>query len=300
MVNNGVKGLDHDFQTDNIAVWKVLHHAVKDTEYVIHIKKFQKRQDGRKAFLALHASLLGRQAIDNHTGAAETKLQSLTWDGKVRKNWSFTKYILAHKEQHIILEKLKDFGSYGGIDENAKRRYFLQGIHDASLNPVISSISGDMSPKTFDECVEQFNNYIQQKKLYTRPTARTVNVSEMSTQSGNRKADKTKKTNLNDDGFDKNKDYSKHKTSVRYYSPAEWNKLSKGQRNYLRQARLTKKSKEVNKDTKIAALEATIQALSAQIGTKRKSDDTSTTESETSDDTLKPIKKTRIKSTKRG
>ena len=124
----------------------------------------------------------------------------------------------------------------------------------------------------------------------------------MSTQSGNRKADKTKKTNLNDDGFDKNKDYSKHKTSVRYYSPAEWNKLSKGQRNYLRQARLTKKSKEVKEDnnTRFAALEATIQALSAQIGNKRKADDVSTTESETSDDTLKPTKKTRIKSTKRG
>ena len=66
--------------------------------------------------------------------------------------------------------------------------------------------------------------------------------------------------------------------------------------------RLKKKSKEVKEDTntRFAALEATIQALSAQIGTKRKADDISTTESETSVDTLNPTKKTRIKSTKRG
>ena len=117
----------------------------------------------------------------------------------------------------------------------------------------------------------------------------------MSTQSGNQKADKTKKTNLTDDGFNKDKYYSKHKTSVRYYSPAEWNKLSKGQRNYLQQARIKKKAKEVKEKskTRIAALEATIQELSAHMGIKRKrEDDTSTTESETSDDTHKPTKKT--------
>ena len=78
MDKHGVRGLDKHVQTDNKAVWKLLHAAVKDTEYVTHIKKFQKKQDGRKAFLALHISLLGRQVIDNHTGAAETKLQSLT------------------------------------------------------------------------------------------------------------------------------------------------------------------------------------------------------------------------------
>ena len=88
-----------------------------------------------------------------------------------------------------------------------------------------------------------------------------------------------------------------------YYSPAEWNKLSKGQRNYLRQARLKRKAKEAKEErrTEFAELKATIQELSAHIGIKQKrEDDTSTTESKTSDETHKPTKKTRIKSTKRG
>ena len=56
-----------------------------------------------------------------------------------------------------------------------------------------------------------------------------------------------------------------------------------------------------DKETRISALEATIQELSAQIGAKwSRADDTSTTESKTSDDTIKPTRKTRIKSTKRG
>ena len=95
----------------------------------------------------------------------------------------------------------------------------------------------------------------------------------------------------------------KTKPSVRYYSPAEWNKLTKGQHNYLWRARIKTKAKEAKEEskTKIAALEATIQELSEHIRIKRKQeDDTSTTELETSDNTSTPTKKTCIKSTKRG
>ena len=73
----------------------------------------------------------------------------MNWDGKSRKNWSFSKYVLAHKEQHILLDKLKDFGSYPGLDEGSKRRYFLQGITDESLHTVKASIAG-AGQKTFD------------------------------------------------------------------------------------------------------------------------------------------------------
>ena len=92
---------------------------------------------------------------------------------------------MAHKEQHVTLEKPKDFGSHAGIDENAKHRHFLKGATDPASESVVASISGDLVSKSFDNCVEQFNNFIQQKKLQSKSNARTVNVSEIS-RSGNR------------------------------------------------------------------------------------------------------------------
>ena len=178
---------------------------------------------------------------------------------------------------------------------------------------MISSISGDVTPKTFDECVEQFNNYIQQKKLYSRATPKAVNISAMSS-SGNRTADTApRKDGYKADGYDKNKDYSKFKCEVRFYAPKEWSKLSAGQRNFVRQAKAKERAERSAESTSgprlIASLEATVQQLTAVVasltGKKRKvdfADNTSTTESERSEDS--PSKKSRsilrLPSTKRG
>ena len=295
-------GKDRHFTNDNMAVWKLLYATVKDTEFLTHIKKHQKKQDGRKAFLALHSSLLGKQAIDNQIGIAENRLQSLEWDGKVKKNWNFNKCVLAHKEQHVILDKLKDLSTYSRINENAKRRHFNKGITDPALETVIASISGNINPKSFDECVEHFNNFIQQKKLCGRSNAKTVNISAIA-KSGNRSFDKDKKRTLNDDGFDKTKDYSKYSMPVRFFTPDEWNKLSKGQRNFIRQTRRKGKEEDKSVSNKIAALEVTIAALTAKLEDKtpkrKRLSDTSETDSDESVD--KPVsKRTRVKTNKRG
>ena len=120
-----------------------------------------------------------------------------------------------------------------------------------------------------------------------------MNISAIA-KSGNRSLDKSNKRNLNDDGFDKTKDYSKHRITVRFFTPDEWNKLTKGQRNFIRQT--CRQEKEANKDasTKIAALEVIIAALSAKLegNTKPKRkrvSDTSETDSDESVD--KPVSK---------
>ena len=89
------------FDDDNLAMWKILYATVKESHYFTHIKKFQRQQDGRNTYLTLYDSLLGRQAIQNQTN----RLRGLSWDGKTKKGWNFDKYILAHKDQHIILGK---------------------------------------------------------------------------------------------------------------------------------------------------------------------------------------------------
>ena len=94
------------FQNNKHMVWKILCGA---------IKKFQKDQDGRSAHFTLYENLLGTEAIENQINSAKNQLHSLSWDGKVKKGWNFDKYVLAHRDQHIILEKLTDFEYNSGI-----------------------------------------------------------------------------------------------------------------------------------------------------------------------------------------
>ena len=104
------------FQKNNHMVWKILYGAIKDTQHISNIKKFQKDQDWRQAYLALYKNLLGTEAIQNRINKPKNWLQNLSWNGKVKKGWDFDKYVLAHKDQQIILEKLTDF-EYSGIDD---------------------------------------------------------------------------------------------------------------------------------------------------------------------------------------
>ena len=115
-MQNGVTVYNTKYQNDNHIAWKILYGAIKDTQHFTHIKKFQKEQDGRHTYFALYENLLGSKAIQNCMNSAKNQLENLLWDGKVKKGWNFDKYILAHKDQHIILEKFANF-KYSGIDE---------------------------------------------------------------------------------------------------------------------------------------------------------------------------------------
>ena len=78
---------------------------------------------------------------------------------------------------------------------------------------------------------------------------------------------------------------------MRFYKPEEWNKLSVGQRNFVRQEKLKLKSGAMataQMVSTVASLQASIQELTSRLNKNgkrpRDSDDTSTTESESSSD----------------
>ena len=125
----------------------------------------------------------------------------------------------------------------------------------------------------------------------------------MSSYTGNRTADR--KSNYKSDNFDKNKDYSNfgHGVEVKFYKPKDWNKLSVGQRNYVRQGKLQQKAEApaaaqtttqttAQMVSTVASLQASIQELTSRLNgngngnrkRRRDADDTSTTESESSSD----------------
>ena len=274
---------DPDFIQDNKEVWNLLWSIIKPTTYASHIKKHQKDQDGRSAYLSLYDSLLGSQSIDNHISKAENRLQNLTYDGKPKKNWNFEKYVCAHKEQHVILDKLTKHG-YKGLDEQSKVRHFKKGISDPALQFVKSSLSAHGETKPFDDIVAVYRTFIESTKAEKTGTQMTLNVSAVS-ETGNRISDTStsnKKATAKSDGYNPSDDYSKFKLPIRYYSSKEWNNLSKGQRNFLRSNRKSAKN------AKPQSLKSSLAELTRQVAsiTKTLADDSVQTEStDHSDDT---------------
>ena len=155
--------LDLDFEDDNVAVWKILWMKLKKGKYQSYIKPFLAKQDARGAFIALHTQLLGRAAIANYANAAENRLSSLVLDGTKTKNWNFEKYLVQHKEQHMILDKLKAH-DHAGISESSKINHFVRGITDPAYVSVLAALA--TSPKdTFDEVVASFRTFTNSSKV---------------------------------------------------------------------------------------------------------------------------------------
>ena len=75
---------------------------------------------------------LGPNNIGNMAATAEHKLINATYRGEGRC-WDFERYATLHKEQHTILEGLKEYG-YGGMDEGSKTRHLLAGIKTTALD----------------------------------------------------------------------------------------------------------------------------------------------------------------------
>jgi hypothetical protein len=277
---------DRHFAADNVIVWEILWMKLKKGKCHTYLKPFLDEKDGRGAFFNLHKQLLGKSAIANYATAAQNKLSSLALDGTRNKHWNFDKYLVQHKEQHMILTKLKDFG-YAGIDENTKMNYFVSGITDPALAMIQSNIQS--SPKqTFDEVVEAFRTSINSQKASAKLSGnkRSMNVAAVSTSTGNRTNDRAKKTGEKEDGFDINKDYSQYSIPTRFYKAPEWNQLSKGQRNYLRKS---SRLKAANNNNNRKTLASQVKALKAQVA--QLTSEAVTESSDTDDTDDPPLKK---------
>jgi len=170
-----------NYSHDNIQVWKLLWSVVKDTQWVTYIKPFVAKQDGRRAFTTLYVTLLGPESIGNHASMAENALNKLAYDGNRKKNWNFEKYIVGHREQHLILTKLTEFG-HSGIDETSKIRQFLQGITDPKLEVVKSTLCAN-DKSAFDATIAVYRRFMEASKTINPKRDQQLNVSQL--QSGN-------------------------------------------------------------------------------------------------------------------
>lgn len=205
------------FMVDRTTVWHKLRDLFRDTESWVHIKPAQRTSNGRLAWQRLWNHYLGPNNVDNMANQSERVIQQSNYDGE-RKRWNFERYVSLHLEQHAILEGLVQYG-YSGIDARSKVRHLMDGIKTDSLNAVKTQIMAQASLRSdFDSCVTLYKDFISQNKKGNKE----LNVSEVRVKPKSTGGGETKTSNDVPD---------------RFYTPAEYSKLTKEQKSKLYEKR---------------------------------------------------------------
>ena len=151
------------FVTDNKMLFDKLAELTREHECWTYIKPDARARNGRVAYMALKNHYLGPNNIGNMAATAEYKLVNATYRGEGRL-WDFERYATLHKEQHTVLEGLKEYG-YAGMDEGSKTKHLLAGINTTALDSFKTQIlsNSELRPD-FAKCVVLFKDYITQTK----------------------------------------------------------------------------------------------------------------------------------------
>ena len=262
------------YKEDCEAVFGVIQQMCENDASYIHIKPAFRERDGRMAYMLLNDHYLGKGASNQIITLATRKLESLTYNGKDSRRFTFETYVAQHKTQHAILDTFHERGLHPGIDEPSKVRYFLNGLSDQRLEAPKSGILA--SPElfgSFNKASEHCASFLALKAA-TAPTNR-VQISSVET--------------VNDD---------KDKVEIRYYSKDEYKQLSDKQKLKLKELRAKKKgtkqqqppkAHKANSKTlqkKFKRLTKQISAIKAQIKPVAESDESESDE----EDEIRPLK----------
>ena len=274
----GVTAPDPIYLVNRGKVWDIISKITRDHSAWTYVKPAQKTRDDRMAYDGLYQHFLGPNNVDNMATQAEDKLKNTVYNGEQRR-WYFERYVNVHKQQHSIMEGLKEHG-YTGIDPRSQVRYLLDGIKTDKFDAVKTRIMSDEKLRSdFDSCVTLYQDYIRQTSK--TKTSATVNISEM-------KVCKRKFEAVED----------------RYYTKKEYNSLTPEQKKDLASKRLKRGHKPGAKDSKPAksgggksagksviknlkAVERQVSQLAKQMGKTAVAEDDDTarsTHSDSSDD----------------
>ena len=127
---------------------------------------------------------LGPINIYHMAAGTEKKLAQCTYTGK-KINCTLDKCSILHKEQHNILNSLKEHG-YTGINQQSKVRYLSEFIKTTSLYSAKTYITSDESLRQdFDGCVK-LNKYFVKQSITDDRQSLGIAASITNNSSGNK------------------------------------------------------------------------------------------------------------------
>ena len=244
------------YQPANKKLWDILYSIMIGHPSYGHIKGFRQAKDGYEAYTALRRHHLGENTVGTMAADVESQFASLSYTNEGRR-WNFEKYVTKHVELQAQAKDLVQYG-YAGFDEASRVRKLIAGIKTNKLDSVKAAILADRALQSdFDRVVALYKDFISQDK--------SMHAGHSSSQIAAATGRGNGRRNGGDDGGRRrqakraNGQISQVNVTDRYYSAAEYAKLSKEERAALHKLRLGRTSKRQRGNdgsARTAALEA--------------------------------------------
>jgi hypothetical protein len=207
------------YELDNPRFYRELKSFTVNGEGWSYIKRFEKQQDGRKAYLALRSQCEGTASKITRKNRAYASISNALYNGQ-RRQYRFQDYINVHQAAH---NEILDCDPTEAVPESKKVSDFLKGITDPKLESAVSVVLGD--PKLlndFQACQQYLSTTVENRATLEKSKERNISgVTKGDEGSGGGKKEKKK--------LPKN-----FKLENKYYPPGVYRLLSDEQRKQLK------------------------------------------------------------------
>jgi hypothetical protein len=224
------------FREDNSAVYYKLEEATRGTSYAASIKPFQRTKNGRAAWLALSSQYAGKDKWEAEIKRHEQLMHTREWKGQ--SNFSLERFIAQHRNAYVCMQAAAEHVTYQVPNEHSRVGYLLNAIisSDAGLQAAMASVKTDQTPNglrnNFEATATHLMPYDPVMNKKANQSGNKRNPAEISDASG-------AETGANVSAFGAKKGIGSSGVHLRYHSPDEYKKLSKEEKDDLRQWRKT-------------------------------------------------------------
>ena len=216
------------FDLDNARFYRELKSFVINGEGWSYIKRFERPQDGRAAYLAIKSQCEGTASKITRKNRAYASIANATYNGQ-RRQYKFQDYINVHQAAH---NEIMDCAPTEAVAESKKVADFLKGITDPKLESAVSVVLGDTKLlNDFQACQQYLSTTVENRATLEKSKERNISGVK-SDDGGGAKKDKTKKLPKN------------FKLENKYYPPSIYKLLSDEQRKQLKKWQDEKKGEK--------------------------------------------------------
>ena len=208
------------YELDNPRFYRELKSFTVNGEGWSYIKRFEKQQDGRKAYLALRSQCEGTASKITRKNRAYASISNASYNGQ-RRQYRFQDYINVHQAAH---NEILDCDPTEAVPESKKVSDFLKGITDPKLESAVSVVLGD--PKLlndFQACQQYLSTTVENRATLEKSKERNISGVAKGGDEGSGGGKKEKKK------LPKN-----FKLENKYYPPGVYRLLSEEQRKQLK------------------------------------------------------------------
>ena len=222
------------FRDDNAAVYDDLEEATRGTKYAASIASFKRSKDGRGAFLALKAQYAGAAMWDAEVKKCEDFILNRKFTGNT--SMSLERFISQHRSAYVTLARCAEHVPVELPNERTRVTRLLENIDcaDKDVTAAVSSIRLDDGPDGLRSDFERAVAFLAPTDPVTKNRKGKREHGEIS--SADVKLSRGPETGV----------------ELRYYTDAEYDKLSTEEQDELRELRRSKspKKRKSNSDGK--------------------------------------------------